>query len=157
MRRILALCCCLCLVSCGPDKYGGHPPFPTTGVVLVNGQPAADALVVFHHLEDWGTRSIVPQAWTDSDGRFVLSTYAMEDGAPAGDYRVVVEWPAYHSGRNIGPDRLGGKFATPKTSTLQAHVDKGTNELPPFDLKATLVKVDQPVAGKRRGKQGGDR
>ena len=157
MRRVLSLCCCLSLVACGPDRYGGHPPYPTSGQVLVNGQPAADALVIFHHVEDWGTRSIVPQAWTDSDGRFALSTYAMDDGAPAGDYRVVVEWPAYHSGRNIGPDKLGGKFAKPETSELRAHVDKGPNELPPFDLKATLVKTEQTPQAKRRRNQGGDR
>ena len=123
------------------------------GQVLVNGQPAGDALIVFHPVEEWG-RSIVPQAWTDADGRFVLSTYAMDDGAPAGDYRVVVEWPAYHSGRSIGPDRLGGKFAKRETSQLKAHVDKGTNELP-FNLQATLAKVEQTLKGKKNHKQGG--
>ena len=156
MRRMLSACCCLCLASCGPD-YGGHPPYPTSGQVLVNGQPAADALVIFYHVEDWGSRSIVPQAWTDSEGRFVLSTYAMDDGAPAGDYRVVVEWPAYHSGRNIGPDKLGGKFAKPESSGLTAHVDKGPNELSPFDLKAPLIKTDETLKEKRRRNQGGNR
>ena len=46
--------------------------------------------------------------------------------------------------------------STPKTSDLKAHVDKGPNELPPFDLKATLVKVDEPARAKKRSKQGGD-
>jgi len=155
MRRLLCVCVCLCvcLVSCNRNNYGEHPPYPTTGQFLVNGQPAGDALIVFHPVEEWG-RSIVPQAWTDADGRFVLSTYAMDDGAPAGDYRVVVEWPAYHSGRSIGPDRLGGKFAKRETSQLKAHVDKGTNELP-FNLQATLAKVEQTLKGKKNHKQGG--
>jgi hypothetical protein len=157
MRRLLSLCVCLCLVSCSKDNYGDHPPYPTSGQVLVNGEPAGDALIVFHHLDNWGKRSIVPQAWTDAEGRFVLSTYAMDDGAPAGEYRVVVEWPAYHSGRSIGADKLGGKFSKLEASQLKAHVEKGTNVLPPFDLRATLVKVDNSKLGKRRGKQGGDR
>jgi len=155
MKRILSFCCCLCVVSCS-NKYGDHPPYPTTGQILVNGQPAADALIVFHHVDNWGDTSIVPQAWTDGDGRFTLSTYDMNDGAPAGDYRVVVEWPTYHRGRNIGPDRLAGKFAQRETSDLKAHVDKGKNELPPFALKATVMKVEQPAKVAKKSKQGGD-
>src|SRR5207244_8113837 len=86
MRRLWVLGLCLCLVSCSNKKYGDHPPYPTSGQVLVNGQPAKEAMVVFHHQGEWGERSIVPQGWTDEEGRFVLSTYDMNDGAPAGDY-----------------------------------------------------------------------
>src|SRR5437763_3743016 len=113
MRRLSGLCCCLCLASCSSKDYGDHPPYPVSGQVLVNGQPANGARVVFHHLDGWGEKSIVPQAVTGEDGRFVLSTYGTGDGAPAGDYRVVVAWPAYRRGRNVGPDRLMGKFAKP--------------------------------------------
>jgi len=141
MRRLSVLCCCLCLASCS-NQYGDHPPYPASGQVLVNGQPANGARVVFHHLGEWGEKSIVPQAMTDEDGRFVLTTYGMRDGAPAGDYRVVVEWPAYRRGRNIGPDRLMGKFAKPQTSGIKATIEPGPNELPPFDLKAALSAVE---------------
>src|SRR2546421_6021426 len=85
MRRLWILGLCLCLVSCSSSKkYGDHPPYPTSGQVLVNGQPAKEAVVVFHHVGKWGERSIVPQGWTDEEGRFVLSTYDVNDGAPAG-------------------------------------------------------------------------
>ncbi|HEV3119346.1 MAG TPA: hypothetical protein VGY58_19985, partial [Gemmataceae bacterium] len=148
MRRLWYFCFCLCLVSCSSNKqYGSHPPYPTSGQLLVNGEPAADANVLLFHLDDWGERSILPQAWTDEEGRFVLSTYGDSDGAPAGDYQVAVEWPAYRKGKNWGPDKLGGKFAKPATSGLKAHVEKGTNELPPFNLKVTLAKVKK---GKER-------
>jgi hypothetical protein len=151
MRRLGALCLCLALTSCAGNRYGGHPPYPTSGQLLVNGQPAAEARVVFHHRGDWGEKSIVPQAWTDESGRFVLSTYDVQDGAPAGDYQVVVEWPAYRRGKNIGPDQLGGKYAKPETSQLTAHVEPGNNELPPFDLRAQLKKYEvQPARGGRR-------
>ena len=149
MRRLSGLCCCLCLASCSSKDYGDHPPYPVSGQVLVNGQPANGARVVFHHLDGWGEKSIVPQAVTGEDGRFVLSTYGTGDGAPAGDYRVVVAWPAYRRGRNVGPDRLMGKFAKPETSGMKAHIEPGPNELPPFDLKATVSAVEptQPPRG----------
>jgi hypothetical protein len=138
MRCILVLCFCLCAISCESNKYGDHPPYPTKGRVLVNGQPAKGAVVTFHHQGDWGERSIVPQAWTDDEGRFVMATYAAEDGAPAGDYQVTIEWPAYKR-KETGPDKLGGQFAKPETSGLTAHIEKGKNDVPPFDLKANVI------------------
>ena len=147
MRRFGVLCCCLCLAAC-TNPYGDHPPYPTTGQVLVNGQPAVGARVVFHHLGDWGEKSIVPQAETKEDGRFTLTTYNVDDGAPAGDYQVAVVWPAYRLGRNIGPDRLLGKFAKPQSSGLTAHVDKGNNDLPAFDLKAEVRNFNEPPAAR---------
>jgi prepilin-type N-terminal cleavage/methylation domain-containing protein/prepilin-type processing-associated H-X9-DG protein len=153
MKQLWGLCACLCLVSCS-NKYGDHPPYPTTGQILVNGQPAKGARVVFHHVDDWGAKSIVPQTWTGDDGRFVLSTYEVGDGAPAGEYRVVVQWPAYRHGKDVGPDRLEGKFANPETSGLTAKVSKGTNELLPFDLK---VKLEEVPEGNGAGRKGGAR
>jgi hypothetical protein len=150
MRHLAGLFFCLCLLSCG-KQYGDHPPYPISGVVLVNGQPAKGARVVFHHLGDWGEKSIVPQAVTGEDGRFVLSTYGVGDGAPAGEYQVVVEWPAYRRGRNVGPDRMMGKFAKPKTSGLRVQIKKGNNELAPFDLKAELSEIDPNDPTPRRG------
>src|SRR5260370_1013482 len=134
MRRLWGLGLCLCLASCAGNKYGDHPPYPATGQILVNGQPAWEANVVLHHVGDWGERAIVPMAWRDDTGRFVLSTYAVDEGAPAGDYKVAIIWPAY-KGKSLGPDKLGEKYANPETSGLTAHLEKGKNELPPFDLK----------------------
>jgi hypothetical protein len=138
MRHIWIGCISLTLLSCG-DRYGGHPPYPTSGIILVNGEPAGGASVIFHHIDDWGeARSIVPMAIAGEDGRFVLSTYAQDDGAPAGEYRVTVEWPSFRL-KKVGPDKLNGKYAKAETSGLTAVVNKGNNELPPFELSAVLV------------------
>ena len=142
MRWVWIACVCLAGVSCS-DRYNGRPPYSASGIVRVNGEPAGGATVVFYHVDDWGPRTIVPQAVTGPDGRFVLTTYEAEDGAPAGDYRVTIEWPAYRL-KKVGPDKLGGKFAKPETSGLTARVAKGTNELPPFDLKAKVVEPKKP-------------
>lgn len=144
------------LTSCSNKKYGDHPPYPTSGQVLVNGQPAKEAMVVFHHIGDWGERSIVPQALTDENGRFVLATYGVRDGAPAGDYQVVVTWPAYRR-KTIGPDKLGGRYSKPGTSGLTVHVEKGRNQLPPFDLQADLSKIKSDESAIKTGGRRKDR
>jgi hypothetical protein len=146
MRRLLALGLCLCLTGCTGNKYGDHPPYPATGQILVNGQPADDANIVLHHVGDWGEKSIVPMAWTDENGRFTLSTYAMDDGAPEGDYKVAIIWPAYR-GKSLGPDKLGEKYANPETSGLKVNLKKGPNQLP-FDLKGDPAQIKALAAQK---------
>ena len=159
MRRLWAFGLCLCLTSCS-NKYGDHPPFPVSGQVLVNGQPAKGVRVVFYHLGDWGdNKSIVPQAWTEEDGQFVLETYGVKDGAPAGDYRVTAEWPSYRRGKNWGPDKLGAKYAKAETSGLTVHVEERTNKLQPFELTISAAQMkknetapDQPQRKKGRNR-----
>jgi hypothetical protein len=150
MTRWLALWSCLAVASCADDRYGEYPPFPVSGQVLVNGRPAQGAEVFFHLSGYSGERSVLPRGRTDAEGRFSLSTYAADDGAPAGDYRVTVKWPAHRRGPEPGPDRLGGRFARPETSALTAHVEKGSNRLPPFDLRLNLDAVvpDKATVGK---------
>jgi hypothetical protein len=137
---------CLCLASCGPAPYGANLPYPTTGVILVDGKPANKAnIVLFHEGEwgptgAWGARPIVPQAWTNEEGRFALSTYDSEDGAPAGDYRVIVSWYPHRKGRDTGPDSLGGRYAKADSSNLKARIEKGPNELK-FDLELSPAQV----------------
>jgi hypothetical protein len=144
MRRIAALILCSCLVSCEGNKYGDFPPFPVSGQVLINGKPAPSVFVTFY-LDDYkGEKSIVPLGVTDADGRFLLSTYAVNDGAPAGDYHVSARWKPSGGGMRSSEDKLGGKYADPKSSSLTAHVDKGKTELKPFELQADESQ-QQPV------------
>jgi hypothetical protein len=150
MQRCLGFGLCLCLVSCSGSKYGDHPPYPVSGQVLVNGQPAQGAAVVLRHIDDWGEKTIVPIGWTDEEGRFDLSTYAVKDGAPAGEYKVEIAWPAYKKGRNIGPDKLGGKFSNPDKSGLTVRVQEKTNVLAPFELNVELV--DVPAFDPKKGR-----
>jgi hypothetical protein len=143
------------LASCS-SKYGDHPPYPVSGQIVINGQPAPKGVqIVFFHEGDWGERSIVPMGVTDDEGKFEMQTYAIKDGAPAGDYKVTVEWPAYGRGKHVGPDKFGGKYAKQETSGLTAHVEKGKNQLPPLELTispqqaAKNKAVDEQVARKK--------
>jgi hypothetical protein len=151
MKHLWCLCLCLCVASCGSNKYGDHPPFPVSGQLLVNGQPAEGAAVVLRHKEDWGEKTIVPIGWTDEDGRFTLSTYGVKDGAPAGDYKVEIAWPAYRKGRNIGPDKLGGKYTDADKSGLTVVIQERDNVLEPFRLNVELV--DVPLFDTAKGRR----
>jgi hypothetical protein len=133
----------LCLaLSCDKSRVS---VYPVRGAVLCKGRAAAGAFVIFHPVtESEAIQRMRPHAVVGPDGTFALMTYRDGDGAPAGDYRVTIEWPA-EDPRNpsdpndpesepSGPDRLRGRYANPDTSGLQATVDTRKNQLDPFEI-----------------------
>jgi len=149
MKRAWCLLICCCSISCAANRHADHAAHPVSGRILVNGQPADGADITFYHAGDWGKDTIIPIARTGEDGTFALSTYGTKDGAPVGEYEVEITWPAYRHGREIGPDKLGGKFKR-AISGLKSSIQADTTELPPFELKADLskVKLEVPAIGK---------
>jgi hypothetical protein len=86
-----------------------------------------------------------PFGMANGEGRFNLTTFVQEDGAPPGEYKVLVQWPtpgapadSQRSGRRgaLGPDRLRGKYFNLERTTLTATVADQSNELPPFELNS---------------------
>ena len=80
-----------------------------------------------------------PFGTTGDDGKFSLTTFDKDDGAPKAEYKVLVQWSA---GPKVGadrdrdggsPDRLKGRYMNLEKSTLTAKVD-GETQLPPFEL-----------------------
>lgn len=114
---LLVACFAASLSSCSPAPRSAALT-PTAGRLTVNGRPAVDALVVLAPLldsapADSGARVATtatartggeptalldraetgfPRGRVAADGRFVIGTYAKDDGAPAGDYRLVIAW-----------------------------------------------------------------
>ena len=89
---VLVACASLWLNSCG--RSNRLPVYPVKGTVLVDGKPAKGVQLSFwpeNGAADVGAYS--PQAETDENGAFVLSTYEPGDGAPAGKYSVTARWP----------------------------------------------------------------
>ncbi len=131
---------CIALAGCGKDD-GRIEVFPTQGKVLVNGQPADGARVVFYPEapEVDFKKMPTPAATTDASGQYQLESYKPKDGAPAGNYKVTVVWleppPPNAQGIFDQKDRLGGRFASPDSSKLTATVEDGGGEIPPFELK----------------------
>jgi hypothetical protein len=122
--------------SCGGSR--GPTLHPVRGKVLYNGEPAVGAKVIFHPKDNSGPQAPRPTGVVGADGSFTLSSRQPNDGAPAGDYVVLVIWPSAKGGgpglRQSSQDRLKGAYSNPEGAALQAHVAAGDNELPPFEL-----------------------
>jgi hypothetical protein len=143
---LTALLLVLSGLSCSRSSPG-RPVFPVHGQVLLEGKPVANVLVAFHPVGAWGADENRPYAETDRDGRFTLSTYGFQDGAPAGEYKVALRdlrgegegaevQPDEASPRKPRPNRPPASYANPETSGFRVRVHEGRNELEPFLLKA---------------------
>jgi hypothetical protein len=128
---------------CGCGSSDVITCYPVTGRVMVNGQPATGAVVVFHPVDsDEKLQELRPYGTVDSAGVYSLNCYGQGDGAPAGEYLVTIAWEVDSSGAGsddpeasaIVPDRLGGKYSEPAQSGLEAVVSSGATEVPEFAL-----------------------
>jgi hypothetical protein len=129
----------LLTTACG-GKTGPKEVFPVKGQVLVDGKPASYATVIFHPVGESGPEVVKPRAQVDGDGKFTLSTYGSNDGAPAGDYSVTVEWwlsPGVGTARGSDQapiNRLPVRYASATSSGLKATIGEGGAELNVFRL-----------------------
>jgi hypothetical protein len=140
--RGLSLPLFLVLAGCGSGKIS---TYPVIGTVSVDGKPAEGAILTLCPTDgsDQFKRER-PFGQADASGKFGLTTFVAKDGAPAGEYKVIVRWPGKRqAGPNDDPDhasgnfdRLNGKFMNPDQSGLTVKVDAGPTKLPPFELKS---------------------
>jgi hypothetical protein len=111
---------------------------PVEGKVLFNDQPCAEAEVVFHPLDGQLERGRRPQATTDANGRFVITTNIAGDGAVAKEYAITVELrDKIMRGEDMvrdGPNLLPARYAKPETSKLRYRVVEGINQVPVLKL-----------------------
>ena len=130
-------------IGCG-TKTTEMPVVPVSGQMFVQSRPAVGALVVLHPLSDLAGKDWslgYPRGSVSADGSFRIATYRGDDGAPEGQYRVLVSWtqPLEDSGsgdpENETPDLLQERYSDPERSTLEATVTGPSTELPRFDLK----------------------
>ena len=145
MSRVpgVALWMTLAFAPCGCGSKGGErpPAFPVSGRVFDSqGKPAEKAVVVFHRVGG-AAGDPKPSGRVSADGTFRLSTYAENDGAPAGEYAVAIVWPGpppkelKSDPGEEGPDRLGGRYGDANKPAWKVTVRDGVNELDPFKLK----------------------
>lgn len=127
--------------GCGKSQDPNRlPVFPTTGMVTFQGKAPAGALVVLHpKVVTPKNESIRPRAYVQPDGSFELSSYESNDGAPVGDYAVVMVWPKTIKGPDgssgPGPNILPPKYSRPETSPAVVKIAEGANQLQPIVLK----------------------
>ena len=127
----------LAFASCGGKKP--RPLYPTSGKLNINGLPAGNVTVFFHAVNPADAEETRSFATTNPDGTFSLTTRALNDGAPEGEYVVTLLYEPLDSPlmRQKGkPPTFDKKYNDPKTSTLRAKVEnKPQNTIDPFDVK----------------------
>jgi hypothetical protein len=143
-------------IGCGYNSQHGYIKhdeelFPVSGRVMFEGQPAKNATVIFHRKRgatDSATKTsaanapLNPRGECNEQGEFEIFTYALDDGAPAGEYQVTVSWrdPEGQGREENYPELLPRHFQDPASSGLIATVTADeSNDLPPFELKRSLA------------------
>lgn len=116
----------------GPARASVHP---VAGKLLVADRPAVNARLAFHPAGG-SLGGVYPVGVAGADGRFRLTTYTTDDGAPEGEYVVTVLWPndtfPADECEIVNPanhDRLGGLYLDPAKSELRATVRSGHNTI----------------------------
>jgi hypothetical protein len=99
---------------------------PAKGKVTYKGQPLTKGTVRFEP-EGFGRMA---SGKLKEDGMFVLSTLKEGDGVVAGHHRVSIA----DTGKTVKKESIPVKYASPKTSKLEADVDVEHTEHN-FDLK----------------------
>ena len=138
IRRCTPILVGLLLVT-GCGKSGpGVQLFPVEGKLLLRGKPLANALVVLHPKTPFEKPVPPSRAQPDGEGKFVLSTFATQDGAPAGEFAMTVQ--AYKlekvgEGFVPGPNILSPKLSTPESTDILIKIAEGPNTLDPIELR----------------------
>jgi hypothetical protein len=140
----LGLCSIALASSCGQSKLapikGQQPVFPVSGQLMMGGEPMTDAQVFFIPIDEPAANvsRIRPHAVVDEDGAFKVSTYGSEDGAPAGNYRVVISWRGALAGgagdSDDRPEKVPAAYRNPRTSRLKVEIAEGENALPTWEI-----------------------
>ena len=142
VRRVLWSLLGISTFLCAACRDGTRKPvYPVQGQVLLDGQPVPQAQVVFHPLGEKDPGAVRPTGQAGPDGKFTLSTYGRQDGAPAGEYAVTVQlWlsnatkESEEGDESFASNQLPPQYGKVKTSTLKVRIKEGENQLPAFQL-----------------------
>jgi hypothetical protein len=141
LRRYLLLGLGLLLLFCLACSSGKRKLYPVRGKVLCDGQPAEGAVIALHPLDASKPAQEGPTSRVKADGSFSIGTVDPEDGAPPGEYKVVILWltadaelQLIKTGRY--PNKLPEMYGDAKTTPLRIQVKEGLNDVPPFELQS---------------------
>ena len=134
----LALCALTCVLAAGCGE-SGPKLYPVRGQVFFKGKPAEGAQVVFQPASSGdaklGEAGLFSSGTVAADGSFTLQSYPHGDGAPPGEYNVVITWFPPNTGEVGNPiNKLPAKYADQQTPLLKAKVKEENNEIPPYKL-----------------------
>ncbi len=124
------------LVGC--SKNDRRPrTFPTTGKLLIRGKPYRGIMVVLRPAEGDDQRFPSPRGTRQADGSFRLTTFKTGDGAPAGEYKVVIIYDSDTSplAKNVRRPAISAKYQSRAETPLRATVHaEAVNDIPTMRL-----------------------
>lgn len=140
-RRLVLLLLLIWVLGCGRS---GTETLAVTGKITCKGQPVAKAMVVFTPVTASGGGGRPATGETDANGKYALSTFAINDGAVPGEHRVSITIvsdepeppPGAKETRLWKPplQPFADKYTQPATSGLTATVERGKENSFDFDL-----------------------
>lgn len=145
MRRVCLVALLLTTCGCGGAETQGSLPetVPATGVVKLNGKPLPFASVMF--IPQGATKGIECIGSTDESGMYSLKQIRGGDGAPPGEYKVVISRFLKPDGQPLSPgeppanvmatESLPAVYSDVTVSRLTASIPATGGEFP-FDLKS---------------------
>lgn len=129
----------------GCESKDQFKTFKAEGTVTLNGKALSDAHVwLLPNEAAYKEAQVVvrPQGRTGVDGKFVLTTYLQNDGAPVGEYSaIVLHGDNDPDAASEGPIAKTGKVAVPmkykdaKTSGLLVTIKQDDVNVIPLELK----------------------
>ncbi len=124
-------------IGCNGGDENRVPVLPVKGKVLLDGEPAVGAYVEFIQKNpSSATKNISPTSSVDDNGDFLLSTYAIGDGIPEGNYDVLVRWPT--------PDEMTEVDTYPENWEYLREV-YGDSENPRLEAKIQKPSEDEDI------------
>lgn len=129
----------LFVFGCGSSNEFGVTPAPVYGTVLVEGKPLAGLIVELKPAFKWPDDKIpYPRGTTDSEGKFTLGTFSVNDGALPGEYQIAVMTATSEGlGKISAPFSI--HYSNPETSGLMTTVTDKTSEIPVLNLKTNSI------------------
>jgi hypothetical protein len=146
MKKITFCMVLVILVGCSQEKL----PIPTqqiSGRVLYDNKAAEGVAVYLGPIQAPTIPDIPanPHGVTDKDGRFSISTYGENDGAPKGKYQLMMMWVDESSKLESKPERFFGWYDS-VNSKIMVDITDGENVIP--DIKVPVITgPPEPVNG----------
>lgn len=132
IMRSALLTLVLVIAGCSGNDRNWKETIPVIGEVYVDGKPTEGVMITFH--PNSGMDQAAPTettAMTDAAGKFAASTYAVADGAPAGDYKLTFKLPKLNKiSMTFDGDAFKGSYANPDKTDFSVQVVSGS----PLDL-----------------------
>lgn len=152
-RLVLALAGSFVCVGCGGEDWQAET-HPASGRITINGEAPVGAVVELHSTgEKPDVRNSRPWGIVQEDGSYTLTTYERGDGAPSGEYAVIIKWPPDVSQPSLA-DRLNGAYANPERSPWTVTINDGENKLTPIEITGAKVLSKEQARPPRRAPPG---